>query len=127
MLGAILMAAAGRAPGLINGVPNGDSSIGGGGLGINADGTYTISDGAGTDEGDWVTPATEAIAALYQVKIDVTSGSFDTGTTGSFVDCSTGPAWSCSATVVFDVAWREKATGVVRLTQAGRTIVVTGP
>lgn len=82
---------------------------------VNNDGTLY----AGAE--DWVTPATVGIAALYQVKVDPTSGSFSGGdVTGTWLDCSSTRQWDiASGTVVFTVSFREKASGQVRSVQTG--------
>lgn len=86
------------------------------------DGTYTSN----TESlGVWVTPATSAVAALYQVKVDATSGAFTTGTTGTWLDCSSNQSWTkILGSVTFTVSFREKASGIVRKTQTG--IVLQG-
>lgn len=69
----------------------------------------------GAAVGDWVTPATSANAAFYQVKVDPTTGSFSSGTTGTFLDCSTPRTYTkSSGAVTFTVTFREKATQIVR-------------
>ena len=90
---------------------------------LNNDGSLTVSGSSG----NWVTPATAGVAALYQVKVDVTLGSFSTGTTGSYLDLSTTRTWTIVSagdpeSVTFTVTIREKATGIVRRTQAGVTL-----
>lgn len=111
------------APGVIAGVVSGSSSSGAAGLDIENDGDYVVSNGAGVANGEWVTPSNTIIAAFYEVKIDPTSGTFDSGTTGSYVSLDSTRAWSKdSGTVTFDATWREIATGIVRLTQTGLTL-----
>lgn len=120
-----LAAVAGNSVGAINqSLPNGTqivSSV----WQLNNDGTYTI---AGVSDANWVTPASAPIAALYQVKVDVTSGSFTAGdTTGSFLDLSTTRGWAKTGagTVEFTVTIREKASTTVRTVQAGHTLITT--
>lgn len=127
MSGAIaLLAAMGGAPGVINpSLPDGDS-IGGTALfSLVNDGTFAIGDGSGPATGSWVTP--NAFASYYQVQVDVTSGSFSSGTTGSYLDLSSTRTWTktSAGTVTFTVTIREKATGLVRSTQTGKTLTVT--
>lgn len=89
---------------------------------------YTVkNDGSieslGVGNGTWLSPANSAIAALYQVKVDATSGAFDSGTTGTWLDCSTSRSWLKSGgTVTFTISFREKATGNVRNVQTGVTL-----
>src|SRR3990167_2007421 len=118
----LLRALIGGAPGVINAaLPNG--SVAGSATAtwqLNNDGSLTVSGSSG----NWVTPATAGVAALYQVKVDVTLGSFSTGTTGSYLDLSTTRTWTIVSagdpeSVTFTVTIREKATGIVRRTQAG--------
>lgn len=71
----------------------------------------------------WVTPTNSTIAAFYEVKVDATSGTFDSGTTGTWLDCSTSRSWlKSSGTVTFTISFREKASGLVRKTQTGLTL-----
>lgn len=86
------------------------------------DGTYTASGDAG---GNWVTPAVAAVAALYQVKVDVTSGALTSGTTGSWLDLSITRSWACTTGEAAGVTLsiREKATGIVRFTETDIAIV----
>lgn len=118
----------GGAPGVINGaLPNG-SNAGSSDWTLVNDGTYSTGDGAGGAlTGNWVTPATAVVAAYYQVKVDVTAGAFSAGTTGSYLDLSSTRGWAktVAGTVTFTVTIREKATGLVRSTQAGKTLTVT--
>lgn len=104
------------APGFINpsaGWPSA-TSPGGASLNVNNDGTFS---GSGSPGGNWVFPATAEIAAGYQIKVDETSGTFTTGTTGTWQDLSTSRSWSAISTAVtFTLSIREKATTIVRLT-----------
>lgn len=121
----ILLAMAGMSgsPGAVNGAPNSSSSIGAAGWELQNDGDYVVSSGAGTATADWVTPSETTIAAFYEVKVDATSGSFDSGTTGTYLSLNTTRSWSKnSGTVEFTYTIREIATGIVRKTEAGRTL-----
>lgn len=112
------------AQGVINGaIPSGSAPITDN-LTLNNDGTYQVA----VSTGNWVTPATTVIAAYYQVKVDVTSGSFTSGdVTGSFLDSSVTRQWLKGAvgTVVCTITFREKASGIVRSVQTGVTIITT--
>ena len=80
----------GDVPGIINGsLPSGGTEDTTASFGINSDGTTTIS---GQSSVNWVTPT--AVADLYQVMVEETSGTFDNGTVGEWVDCSTEPTWT---------------------------------
>lgn len=114
------------APGVLQALPNSGSTTGTATWQLLNDGTYSVSVGAGSTTGDWIKPASSAVAAFYQVKVDVTGGSMTTGTTGSYVDLSSTQTWTKvgASTVTFTATIREKATGIVRLTQAGITMTV---
>lgn len=122
MSGIAMAAAVGSGfPGQINGsLPNGGATDTTASFGINSDGTTTIS---GQSSVDWVTPTT--VAGQYQVRVDPTSGTFDSGTTGTWLDCSTSPSWTVLdpgglqvETVVFDIAFRPTG-GATQSTQTG--------
>jgi hypothetical protein len=123
-----VLAGGSGAPGLVNGaLPNGSSTNAGSStFQLVNDGTYVIST---SQAGDWVTPATAAVAVFYQVKVDETVGAFDAGTVGSYIDLSTTRTWTDnapgapgSAIVTFDLTIREKATGIIRSAQTGLTL-----
>lgn len=58
---------------------------------------------------NWVTPATSGVAANYEMKVDVTSGSFSTGTTGTWLAMTSTRTWtkSVAGTVNYDVSFRQ--------------------
>lgn len=88
------------------------------------DGTYNI-DGVGT--GNWVNPASSAIASLYQVKTDVTGGAFTVDpSAGTYVDLSSTRTWTKtgSGTVTFTISFRLKQNGTFLGSQTGVTITV---
>jgi hypothetical protein len=96
---------------------------------LNNDGTFTISPG---QEGYWVTPASAALASLYEVRVDPTSGSFSGGTNGVYLPLSVTRSWVladpppvATTTVTFNVSIREIATGVVKSSQTGLTLEAT--
>ena len=120
----ILAAMISGAAGVINGaLPNGSQVGGTVTWQLNNDGTYTI---AGNSDADWVTPSESAVAALYEVKVDVTAGAFASGTTGTWLPLDTTRTWTTdevtSTTCTFTVTIRERDTQVVRSTQAGVTL-----
>lgn len=120
----LLSGLAGGAPGVINpSLPTSISGDPGAALQLVNDGTYTAT---GLSSGNWVTPATSAVAAFYQVKVDVTSGSVNVGSsaTDSWLDLSTTRAWGVDegGLVEITISIREKATGIVRSVQTGITI-----
>lgn len=108
----------------IVGVPPSGTNVGGASWIMNNDGTYNV-DGAGV--GSWCAPNGTGIAAGYQVKTVVNSGTFNTDpSAGAFIDCSSTRLWQKTAvgTVNFTVTIREKVTGIVRAT-ATKTLTVT--
>lgn len=95
---------------------------------VQSDGQYYIGDFAGGAAYQaWVTPQNSTYAALYQVKVDVTSGSLDLGTTGTWLDCSTTRSWvkTTVGTVVMTFSFREKGSTVVVRTIAGVSMTVS--
>lgn len=118
------------APGVINtALPNGTLAEETAVWHLLGDGTYSID---GVSDSNWVTPASSVTAGYYQIKVDATVGTFSSGTTGSYVDLSTNPAWSKTSvgpptTVTFTATIREKATGRIRSTQAGITLTADLP
>jgi hypothetical protein len=121
--GGAILAAMGLA-GVINGsLPNGTS----GGTTtwqLNSDGTFTVS---GSGAGNWVTPANATLAAEYEVKVDPTTGTFATGTTGTWLRLNANRTWTLDAgSVTFTVSFRERVTLIVRSVQAGKTLIA-GP
>lgn len=124
MTGAVLLLAAmGGAPGVINASPGAYSAAQSGGASLNVNANGSLS-GSGHAGGSWITPANAAFAAGYQVKVDATAGAFSTGTTGTWLDCSTGPGWSRTgaSVVTFTISFREKASGLVRATVTGEEL-----
>jgi hypothetical protein len=121
----LLRSTAGGTSGVINtALPNG-SAAGVAEFNLGNDGSTAIS---GNATGTWVAPATATIAAFYQVKIDATSGSFFSGTTGTWLDMSSNRQWTTQTpdpAVTFTISFREKASGTVRSTQAGVTLTAT--
>lgn len=124
MTGAVTaMLGSAGAPGVITTTINNGTNTSPATFEIGSAGQYVNGSGASAD---WVTPATSGNAALYQVKVDATVGGFDTGTTGTFLDCSSPRTYTKSAgTVTFTVTFREKATQVVRSTITGVTLTGT--
>lgn len=120
-----LAAMAGGPPGIIQSLGAGAGGVGSSSFGLENDGDLTIN---GVDGGsDWVSPANAEVAALYQVKVDVTSGSFTSGdSTGSYLDLSASRSWTRTGTgtVNYNVTFREKATGIVRSAQTGLIMTV---
>jgi hypothetical protein len=93
---------------------------------INGDGTYLISTG---QTGDWITP--KSAAPNYEVRVDVTSGSFDLGAaTGEWLDVLDNPTWQVNdpggtniKTVIFNISFRPKG-GSTQSTQNGIQVQV---
>lgn len=102
------------APGVIQNISDGVDAVGVT-LALNNDGTYTMT---GTGGGNWIEPASAVIAAQWEVKVDVTSGAFTSGTTGTWLAMSSNRSWiEDSGQVIFDISWREAATHIVRTIQ----------
>lgn len=124
MSGALVaLLASARAAGVIQSIPDASGAPSALWSLLN-DGTYSVS---GQSISYWVTPASAPVAALYQVKTDVTAGSFDTDpSSGAYLDLSTTRTWEKTSpgTVTFTVTIREKATGQVRSVQTGKSITV---
>lgn len=86
-----------------------------GGIGVsNANGTSII------DGGNWVTPAGASVAALFECRATVISGSLTSGTTGSWLALDTTRTWTLgsggppgSQTCVFTLEIRRASDGVV--------------
>lgn len=115
----------GAVPGAIQSLGAGAGGPGNSSFGLTNAGALTIN---GVGSGSWVLPAIAAIAAYYQVKVDVTSGAFTSGdATGAWLDLSTSRAWARTGagTVNYNVSFREKATAIVCSTQNGKTMIVT--
>lgn len=79
---------------------------------VNADGSCG---GADTfSPGSWITPVGGSYGGSYWVKVDITSGSVTTGTTGSRVALTSGATWTVTTT----------GTGIVRNKTATGTIEI---
>lgn len=79
---------------------------------INADGSCG---GADTfSPGSWITPVGGSYGGSYWVKVDITSGSVTTGTTGSRVALTSGATWTVVTT----------GSGLVRFKTATGTIEI---
>lgn len=122
--GAASLFASSSAAGIIQSLGAGAGGSGSSSFGLVNDGSLTIN---GSGSGNWVLPASSAVAAFYQAKVDVTGGSFTSGdSTGSYLDLSTSRSWTRAGagTVNYNVTFREKATGIVRSTQTGLVMTV---
>ena len=92
---------------------------------IESDSDHIYGDGAGgaiTEQ--WVSPA--SVAPLYEVRVDVNSGSFTSGTVGSWLSCAVDNTWSKTGAgvVIFDVSFRQ-ANGPTLKTYSGVTMTVS--
>lgn len=115
----------------VSGAPGKPQAISSGSAGANCtlvvknDGSYTMSGTAGSA---WVAPQTAAVAAHWQVKVDVTSGALSSGTIGTWIDCSSADSnrtWvENSGACTLTISFREKATGTVRSVQTGVTMTI---
>lgn len=129
-----ILAGSSAVPGILNqSLPSGSAADPATAVfGLGNAGTYNIGTlGAEESTGDWVVPSETDIAALYQVKFDMTSGGLAAGSdaTATWLDLSTGRAWLINAAsgggVGFDISFREKATQLLRHTQTGLTLIIT--
>ena len=120
MSGAVLLAAIGGSPGIVAAAfPEPNAFQNPCGLFLGNDGSYDVTD---SQIGNWVTPATAPIAALYQAKADVTAGALDGGSdsTGTWLDLSSTRQWYVTATsATITLSIREKGSTIVRMTQTG--------
>lgn len=125
MLITAIMGAMGGAPGVINdNIPSGSNEFSAA-LRILADGTGDVANGAGgANPFDWVTPATEEVAAFYEVRVDVTSGAMSSGTTGQWLQPSQSWILIGAGSVTFTLSFRERITGRIRSVQEGITLTV---
>jgi len=93
---------------------------------IQNDGEHVFGDGIGGAATEaWVTPTVAAVAAAYEVRVDVNSGTFSTGTTGTWLACSTSRAWTKvgSGVVNFNMSFRQVG-GPTLKTYSGMTMTV---
>lgn len=109
MSGALAAMVAGAPGVLADDLPSGGNATADG-IEVQNDGEYIYGDGVGgTAVQDWVTPSTTAVAAAYECRVDVTSGSFTSGTTGTWLACSTTRTWSKvgAGEVQFNLSFRQ--------------------
>src|SRR5262245_12007188 len=102
----------GGPPGTLQDLPDNISGFGGCSLTLVSDGTYSLTP---SGSGNWVLPATSAVAAFYQVRVTVLSGALTSGTTGTWLDLTSSRSWSetvSQSDILLEI--REKATGIVR-------------
>lgn len=129
MSGAVgAVAAFGGAPGIIALTLLSGSNVGSCDWQLDNNGGGHTGDGAGgAAPMTWVSPSTTAVAAFYEVKVDVTSGAFTTGTTGSYLSLGTTRGWAKTVvgSVTFNATFREIATGIIRRSITGLTVVVS--
>src|SRR5690606_18087403 len=125
LLAALLGAFGSSAPGVINdNIPGGSNEFSAT-FRILANGTGDVADGTGGARPfDWVTPATEDVAAFYEVRVDVTSGAMSSRTPGQWLQPS--QSWSLigDGSVTFTLSFRERITGRIRSVQEGITLMV---
>lgn len=127
MSGATLLAAISGAPGLLAATLSNSSNLVSCSASIQNNGDHVFGDGAGgAATEDWVTPSETTVAAFYEVRVDVNSGSFTTGTTATWLACSSTNTWTKTGagTVNFDMSFRY-VSGATLKTHAGMIMVVT--
>jgi hypothetical protein len=110
--------------GVIQTIPTLSSGTGDTELQLQNDGDISVVQDGVTDSTtyDWVAPANTTVAALWEVKVDPTSGSMN-GTTGSWLSLGTTRSWSKTSgtgTCTYTISFR--SGGVVWKTQSGVTI-----
>jgi hypothetical protein len=82
---------------------------------VNADGSCGGADFFGP--GSWITPVGGSYGSSYWVKVDITTGSVTTGTTGSRVALTSGATWTVVTTGT--AAYRTKsASGTIEIWDA---------
>ncbi len=104
-------------------------------LTANTDGTLTVvgngnvSDGDVTPNPGWYTPTTGSIGSTYEIRVTATTGTFSTGTSGSWLALSSTRTWTVSTnsskSVTFTIEIRVAATSTVVATTTGNTIQCT--
>jgi hypothetical protein len=72
----------------------------------------------GTINDDWVSPATAGLAALYELQVNLNSGTLSSGTVDSWLALTSTYTYEVnSGTAVIRVRIREAATGAIRTDQ----------
>lgn len=92
-------------------------------------GVRTVTVGATPTTSNWVTPATAAVAAHYQIFFHVTSGSLSAGSSSAetWLDLTSDRniTKNSAGTVSGTYSIREKATGIVRVNAASFSLTDT--
>jgi len=98
----------------------------------NTDGTLTVVGNGNTNDGDitpnpgWYTPTTGSIGNTYEIRVTATSGTFTSGTVGSWLALSSVRTWTVSSntlkTVTFTIEIRVASTSEVVATTTGNVI-----
>lgn len=127
MSGIEIMLLGGGTPGIINGdlADSDNISPGQAEITFDNDGTYDLIVAGSPSSGNWVTPATAAVAALYELQVNVNSGSITSGTVDSWLALSSDRGYvnNSVGTAVLRVRIREAATGIVRTDQTVSLVV----
>jgi hypothetical protein len=84
-------------------------------LSVNADGSIGGADSF--DPGSWITPVGGSYGGSYWVRVDITSGSVTSGTTGSRVALTSGATWTVVTTGAGLVRFKV-ATGTIEIWDA---------
>jgi hypothetical protein len=84
-------------------------------LSVNADGSIGGADSF--DPGSWITPVGGSYGGSYWVRVDITSGSVTTGTTGSRVALTSGATWTVVTTGAGLIRFKV-ATGTIEIWDA---------
>ena len=101
-------------------------------LTANTDGTLTVVGNGNTNDGDitpnpgWYTPTTTSVGSTYEIRVTATTGTFSTGTTGSWLALSSARSWTVntntSKSVTFTIEIRVTSTSTVVGTSTGNVI-----
>ena len=94
-------------------------------LSVNADGSIGGADYF--DPGSWITPVGGSYGSSYWVRVDITSGSVTTGTTGSRVALTSGATWTVVTTGAGLIRFKA-ATGTIEIWNAAAagTLMASG-
>jgi hypothetical protein len=84
-------------------------------LSVNADGSIGGADYF--DPGSWITPVGGSYGGSYWVRVDITSGSVTSGTTGSRVALTSGATWTVVTTGAGLIRFKV-ATGTIEIWDA---------
>jgi hypothetical protein len=99
-----------------NGEPSGTSTAS---FTMNSNGTYSSVGNSGAPSGTWQTGS--GTGSSYDVKVTVSAGAFDSGTTGSWLSLSSNRTWEISTTSLYP---GESATATIEIRDASTLSVL---